>query len=230
MSIQNRESFLANLASNLGRDVHVTDVERPVWQHNPQSRVLADHSLEELVHVLEQQCGVIHTTFKRTSQEKLRYVLLETIQEYGGKQVLTQRDERFEQYGLASLHEHDDLDAMTWDPHAPEASKQFAEQADVGVTFSDITLAESGTVVLLNDEGNGRSISLLPRHYIAIIPKSTIVPRMTQAAQHLHHLQEGEQVPSCVSFITGPSNSADIEMNLIVGVHGPVAVTYLIVD
>ena len=97
--------------------------------------------------------------------------------------------------------------------------------------FSDITLAESATVVIFNDSLKARSISLLPKTFIGIIPKSSIVPRFTQAAEKMEQLIENnELVPSCVNFISGPSNSADIEFNLVVGVHGPIKVSYIVVN
>ncbi|MUK87567.1 lactate utilization protein C [Ornithinibacillus sp. L9] len=234
MGIQNRESFLNNVAENLGRERRTQDVKRPEWSVNPQWDVYRDFSQDELVDVLEKQCEVIHTDFKRTNKENLVNVLAETIEGFDGNSIVAANDERNVSYGLVGLFDklhQDGKEVHIWDPNFGNKNREFAERADVGITFSDITLAESGTVTLFNNKNNGRSISLLPRTYIAIIPKRTIVPRMTQATKQIHEAnQEGHNVSSCISFITGPSNSADIEMKLIVGVHGPVNVCYVVVE
>ncbi|MBP1969236.1 L-lactate utilization protein LutC [Virgibacillus natechei] len=60
----------------------------------------------------------------------------------------------------------------------------------------------------------GRSVCLLPAAFISIISKSTFVPRMSQATRKIHqHIESEKEVVLCVNFITGPSNSADIEIN-----------------
>ncbi|MBT2638616.1 lactate utilization protein C [Bacillus sp. ISL-39] len=233
MSIQNREAFLDKLASRLGRERRAEGVKRPQWSVTPQDEVFKGMSQDELVDVLEKHCKVIHTTFKRTDRAGLTRVLNETLQAYEGKAIVTSKDARHEEYGITKFFEEQggQLDVHVWDAALGKENQKIAERADAGIVFSDITLAESGTVTSFNTKDNGRSISLLPRTFIAIIPKSTLVPRMTQAARHINQTQtSGEDVPSYVSFITGPSNSADIEMNLIVGVHGPVKATYIVVD
>src|SRR5699024_10799763 len=180
---------------------------------------------------LEKQCENIHTDFRRSTKENVHQTLQEVLDAYDADSIVYAYDERNEVYGLDSYFaelNNDGKDANQWSTSNKEKNRQKVERADVGLTFSDITLAESGTVTLLNDEYNARTISLLPESYIAIIPKETIVPRMTQATTMIHQMQqENNHVPSCVSFVTGPSNSADIEMNLIVGVHGPVRAAYI---
>ena len=63
------------------------------------------------------------------------------------------------------------------------------------------------------------------------MPKSQIVPRITQAtADYNEKVLRGEKIGSNLSFISGPSNSGDIEMILVVGVHGPLSMTYLVLE
>ncbi|PSL36369.1 YkgG family uncharacterized protein [Planomicrobium soli] len=94
----------------------------------------------------------------------------------------------------------------------------------------DIDLAESGTVVQYNDKDIARSVSLLPVTYVAVVPQSTIVPRMTHAAHRVHQdVEEGKTTATCINFISGPSNSADIEMDIVIGVHGPVEAVHIVV-
>lgn len=233
MNVQNKESFLNNLADRLNRPRRTQGVARPDWSVYPQYEVFKGASQDELVEVLEKQCEAIHTDFIQTDQMELPIVLEETIRKYDGKSIIVSNDPRNEKYGLNRFYKNldENVNVHIWDPELGKGNQVIAEQADVGITFSDITLAESATVTLFNNKNNGRSISLLPKTYIAIIPKSTLVPRMTQAANQIHEATlKGETVASYVSFISGPSNSADIEMNLIVGVHGPVKATYILVD
>jgi len=230
-TIHNRESFLSTISTSLGRPVRKEGVVRPVWKHQPQWKVLKDAKQDELVEVLKKQCAHIHTDFVETSAALLADTLRQVVDGYGGGQVITWDDPRFEEFGLKEEMAFVGVDVHVWDPAIGEENIVVAERSNVGITFSDQTLAESGTVVLFSGGGKGRSVSLLPATYIAIIPKSTIVPRITQAAHAIHNrVVDGEKIPSCINFISGPSNSADIEMNLVVGVHGPIKATYIVVE
>lgn len=231
-TIQNREAFLDKLASKLGRDRISAEVSRPRWKFQPQYDVFKNATQDELLEALEEQCPKIHTKLVKTSMVDLNSTLKEVVEGFGGGPIVHWKDERFSDFGLNSLLKKDWLDAGVdvheWDYQLGESNISKAEQANIGLTISDVTLAESGTVVLFSDRDKGRTISFLPTTNICLIPKSTIVPRMTQAAQVMRQKEAG--ISSCVNFITGPSNSADIEMNLVVGVHGPVHAAYIVIE
>ncbi|KAA0764620.1 lactate utilization protein C [Bacillus sp. SH5-2] len=231
MAIQNREEFLLQLSEKLGRK-RPEAVEKPKWSVSPQWNVFEGLSQDELVLQLMEHCEVIHTEVKRTTKEKLVETLGSFIQEWNIKSAMCANDERFNEYGLTPFFKNEGTTQFrTWGLDHKEEDIAFAKAADLGITFSDMTLAESGTVVLFNDGLKGRHVSLLPESYIAIVPKSTIVPRLTQATKLIHDQNiSGENLPACVNFVSGPSNSADIEMNLVVGVHGPIRTAYIIVD
>lgn len=234
-TIQNRDAFLAKIANRLGRAPRLSGVERPEYKHQPQLEVMKDATQDELVEVLKDICTRIHTDCLETSLSELPTVLRSVIDNYGGGATMITKDERFAEYGINKMLKNDLVSEgnplYEWNPELGDENIVLAEKANIGITFSEMTLAESATVVLFANPHMGRSVSLLPTTYIAIVPKSTIVPRMTQAAQYIREMvKNGQQVPSSINFVSGPSNSADIEMNLVVGVHGPVKATYIIVE
>jgi L-lactate dehydrogenase complex protein LldG len=233
-AIYNRDAFLQTIADRLGRPRRVSGISRPHWKHQPQWTVFEGYSQDDLLAVLKEQCALIHTQYVETTCDELVETVKQVVAQYGGGPVVTWDDPRFDEYGLTSLLRrewpNENVEVHIWDTKLGRKNIDFAEKANVGITFSDITLAESGTVVLFSGNGKGRTVSFLPKTYIAIVAKSTVVPRMTQAAAYIHEqIEKGQLVPSCVNFITGPSNSADIEMNLVVGVHGPMKATYVVV-
>ncbi|HWK24662.1 MAG TPA: lactate utilization protein C [Ureibacillus sp.] len=233
MTIQNRDQFLNNIATSLGRPIK-TKATRPAWKHLPQLEVLKNASQDELVEVLKEQCENIHTTFFQTTTSKLADTLQQVINGFGGKSVIAWKDERFEKFGLKETIQSlpdNGIEFHEWNAKDPIQNIKHAEKAKISITISEITLAESATAVLYSHPNRGRTMNFLPENVIVLVPKSSIVPRMTQAAQQIHkQIESGEKIPSCILFMSGPSNSADIESVLIVGVHGPVKATYIVIE
>ncbi|MGF1690154.1 LutC/YkgG family protein [Photobacterium kagoshimensis] len=243
--IHNRDSFLDNIAEKLGRPRQIEAVERPALKYTCHQEVMADYSLDELKTAL---IDYTHTALGahavETTQAELTNTLAMVCEKYCTDEtqdadtpakveetVLT-ADPR-----LLNLINVDQLKTDThhvhvWNPELGYAPNiEVAERAKVGVVFAEQALAESGTMVLYSSPAQGRAISLLPEASVFVVPKSTLVARLTQATAKLHEkAKNGERMPSCVNFISGPSSTADIELIKVVGVHGPVYATYVIID
>lgn len=104
------------------------------------------------------------------------------------------------------------------------AYRQAAARAGLGVTGADFVLAETGTLILLSGAGRPRSTSLLPDTHVAIFDRHRLVETLEQVGVILEALHaEPDRIMSgaVINFITGPSRTADIELTLTRGVHGP---------
>ena len=89
---------------------------------------------------------------------------------------------------------------------------------DVGITRAQAGIAETGTLVLDSSVERNRLVSLVPPIHIAILDASQIFQTLGET---LAALQSGDEVSPAITFITGPSRTADIELTLAIGVHGP---------
>ncbi|MTT33091.1 lactate utilization protein C [Terrilactibacillus sp. BCM23-1] len=227
-TVENQDTFLNKIATKLGRERN-QHVKKPEWNFQPQWDVYQSRSQDELLDVLKKSCQPLHTKVYETNLSKLPDTLQSVIQDYDGGPIIACKDDRFDEYGLSKVLNK--LNVFTWDLTEGQSNIEKAQSANIGLVFSDITLAESGTAMLMNDAEKARSVSLLPVTSIVIIPKSSIVPRLSQATRKINEfVKEGKLIPNYINFISGPSNSADIEMNLVVGVHGPIKVAFIIVN
>ncbi len=107
-----------------------------------------------------------------------------------------------------------------------------AAVSDVGVSGVDYALADTGTLVLLARKGQARSISLLPPVHIAVMKPEQLLSGLSDLFPILRGEAEAEgtDLSSAITFITGPSRTADIELTLVVGVHGPQQLHVILLD
>jgi L-lactate dehydrogenase complex protein LldG len=98
----------------------------------------------------------------------------------------------------------------------PSASDVFS--FDIGISGAQAGIAETGTLLLDSSRERHRLVSLVPPVHIAILDASEIVATLGEA---LALMRRDEQVSPIVTLVTGPSRTADIELTLAIGVHGP---------
>jgi L-lactate dehydrogenase complex protein LldG len=106
---------------------------------------------------------------------------------------------------------------------APYAGHRAVAECDLGVTGADGALPETGTLLLRSAPDRPRVVSLLPRVHLAIVDPDVLRADLHQVFDAMCHDRYGV-------LVTGPSRTADIELVLTIGVHGPKALHVWVVD
>ncbi|MGH7799321.1 MAG: LutC/YkgG family protein [Thermodesulfobacteriota bacterium] len=157
--------------------------------------------------------------FSLKSEDEIKDYVIRLVEEHSAKFLAIWESDFLKQINLREFLEIKGL------KFASLNSKEEMAKADIGITEADFGIADTGTIVLTANEKQPRSVSLIPPVHIAIIKSDVIVENLKDLFVLLTNTisQSGSltNLTSCITFITGPSRTGDIELNIILGVHGP---------
>lgn len=103
------------------------------------------------------------------------------------------------------------------------------KDADVSITSCESLIARTGSIVLNSASPSGRATSVYSPVHICIAYSDQLVYDIKDGLLLIKE-KYGTDLPSLITFATGPSRTADIEKTLVVGVHGPKEVFVFLVD
>ena len=108
-----------------------------------------------------------------------------------------------------------------------EQMKERVFNIDAGITATAGAIAETGALILWPTEKEPRLMSIVPPLHIAVLQADKVYNSLSEVMQKENWPAE---MPTNVVLVSGPSKTADIEMTLAFGVHGPKELIVLIVD
>jgi L-lactate dehydrogenase complex protein LldG len=151
------------------------------------------------------------------SREEAREYVLELARERETELLVRWDVEELEALGVDGPLSDAGIEVAVWRELAD--FKEVAGKAGIGLSTAAWAIAETGTLVLEGGPGMGRSVTLLPPTYVAVVPVGRILRTVPEAIEK--YAGDAGGLPANVCFHTGPSRSGDIEMALFVGMHGP---------
>lgn len=147
----------------------------------------------------------------------IRPPLLALLQKHQAKQIYLSCDGLIEKLGLESWLRAEGFNILTPRDLTTDQWREPVFRCEVAISNATHLIAETGTLVMASSPSNPRSLSLLPPVHIVVAERSQLLPDLFD----LFDLFSPTQMPACVSLITGPSKTGDIELKLVTGVHGP---------
>ena len=227
-----KESFIRSVRQALGRVSSDPDEGYALLQEDlPSLEERAQKVLErlrgsqgrlvqELARVAELRGWMVHQA--PDSEAALDYIR-GLVQEKGAGLVVRSDQEVFDRVPVDGLLESLDVSVMVMARGQDTTDGLDPASADLGITGVDYAIAETGTAVLLPRRGLSRLVSLLPPVHLALVRPAEVLETLDDLyllRRLAYHRSQGD-MGSYISFITGPSRTADIEQTLVIGAHGP---------
>ncbi len=161
-----------------------------------------------------------------TNDEAALEVIADILQQHEAREVITWDFDHIALPGLAALLQQRGVTRLDGQvagaPDQRVALLQAHERAPVCISGVDAAVAESATLVIHSGAGRPRMASLLAPVFIAVVRREQFVRGLGEAIERIKQTY-GDVLAdaSALTLITGPSRTADIELTLTLGVHGP---------
>jgi L-lactate dehydrogenase complex protein LldG len=197
-------TVIENIRRALGR-TNETPPPPPPAIHEARVSQSVDSETETLLSEIKKLSGVGRRLLPSEVDAELRAL----VDEQNIHRASVWETPQLRQMGISEI-----LNSLGVELVSPNAGKHELATCDLGVTEADYLLPETGTLVLGSSAGRARAVSLLPRVHLAIVR-----PEMLRADMHQVFAEAKER--HYLLFITGPSRTADIELTVTLGVHGP---------
>jgi L-lactate dehydrogenase complex protein LldG len=195
---------IENIRRSLGRTAQAPFTPRPALSDSRQLEAI-DSEIETFLHEIQKLSGV----GQKLSPPEIDSALQTLVAEQNIRKATVWETPNLRQLGVTEI-----LNTLGVELVSPNASKHEMALCDLGITEADYLLPETGTLVLHSSAGKPRAVSLLPRIHLAIVR-----PDMLRADMHSVFAEAKDH--HYLVFITGPSRTADIELTVTLGVHGP---------
>ncbi len=224
----------AHILQNIRRSLQTAPLPaRPNLDENPVRPPASDWSASELAERFASELTALSGQFLTVPAAQAAEVVARLARERQTNRLLAWSLEQLPVPGLWESLRAAGLDPVT--PDIPRADGRAAalddlEPITLGLTGADAAVAETGTLVLLAGPGRPRLAAMSVRAHIALITPAQLYPTLAAWLAARPDLAEQLRARSAGLFITGPSRTADIEMTLTVGVHGPAEVIVVLLQ
>lgn len=136
---------------------------------------------------------------------------------------------------ILSKHYQTDLppDPLVLTHTIREEVRRKIKDAGIGITGANAIAAQEGAIVILHNEGNITEVAMRPGKHIVLAGVDKVYPNLEEAinmARLQTYFATGAMMTSFINLISGPSKTADIEKQLVRGVHGPQSITLILLD
>jgi L-lactate dehydrogenase complex protein LldG len=223
--VADRTGFLDNIRHRTRAGQYKpTNAPDAAWTRSPERPFTSERIEDPPSRFLEELDALGGHGERVAGMDEARDYVVALAQERGAKLLVRWDEEDLERMGVDGALAEVGVEVVVW--RDLEDFRDVAERAEVGLSTAAWAIADTGSLVLESGPGKGRTVTLLPPTYVAVIPVDRVLRTVPEAIER--YAQSGG-LPANVCFHTGPSRSGDIEMSLAIGVHGPGDVHVLLV-